>query len=438
MSVPASSNSSCRLADVLITGELARRPARRNFAAEARALAALVDELGRAPGAVPEKLTELVLEICHADSAGISILEPGPPEVFRWRAVRGHFDRNAHGGIPRQESPSAIAVHRNEVLLFRDSGRYFPRLRALKPRIHESLLAPFACDGRPVGTVWAIKHSPEGRFNAEDARLLGNVAQVAAAAHQAVHMRKMAQKARDASFALHPRLLQVSKMAVLGEVASGIAHELNQPLAAINTYAQACARLLTSPEPDRETLQSAMQEISAQTLRAADIIRSLRDLAATRAAESVRTGPNGTIAEVVDLLRADARSRNVGIVLRLARELPDVRIEHAQLQHVILNLVRNALEALESVPAAHREVAIETQLTAAQQVEMVVSDSGPGLPEAVRERLFDPFFSTKATGTGLGLPISHTIVRAHGGRLSYETSASGGACFRIALPRYDG
>lgn len=427
----------CTLDDVLITGELQRRPARRNPSAEIGALSALMDQLTGAPEAVQGKLTELVLTACHADSAGISLLEAGPPEVFRWTAVRGAFSANLGCTIPREESPCGVVLKRNEVLLFRDSERFFPRLRAVSPRSYETLLAPFDVDGRPGGTVWAIKHSPDGRFNAEDARLLRSVARAASAAHQAVRSRELAQKARDASLALHPRLVQVSKMAVLGEVAAGVAHELNQPLTAINNYAQACARLLKRPDTDVPTLLEAMQEISAQALRAGEIIRSLRELANTRPTQSARTDANATIAEVTELLQTEAGSRGVRMVLDLAQGLPPVRIEHAQLQHVVLNLARNAFEAMESVPVSAREVAIQTRPTAPGGVELIVSDTGPGLPASVRERLFDPFFSTKATGTGLGLPISHSIVRAHGGSLAYETRAAGGACFRILLPASD-
>jgi two-component system, LuxR family, sensor kinase FixL len=119
-------------------------------------------------------------------------------------------------------------------------------------------------------------------------------------------------------------------------------------------------------------------------------------------------------------------------VLRLAGDLRPVKIERTQIQHVVLNLLRNALEALESVRGT-REVIIETYNTA-EGLELSVSDNGPGLPQDVRERMFDPFFSTKASGTGLGLTISHSLIRAHGGRLVYEPCSAGGACFRIYLP----
>lgn len=156
---------SCRLEDVLITEELKRRAARKNFAAENRALTALAQELGNAPEAVQNRLTDLVLELCHADSAGISLLESqGGEDVFRWTAAKGAFSENLGGTIPRAASPCGVVIERNETLLFRDSELYFPLLRAAKPAIHESLLAPFYVDGRPAGTggeapsEWALRY----------------------------------------------------------------------------------------------------------------------------------------------------------------------------------------------------------------------------------------------------------------------------------------
>lgn len=172
--------------DVLITGELESRPSRTpDHESESRALGLLAREMASNAPAMLEKCAELVMELCRADSAGISILEPGGTSgMFRWYAAVGGFAPNLHGTMPREASPCGTTIDRNCVLLFNEAERIFPAMRGVEPRIYENLLAPWHVRGEPVGTLWAIKHSPEGRFDAEDARLLQSLARFAAAAFQ--------------------------------------------------------------------------------------------------------------------------------------------------------------------------------------------------------------------------------------------------------------
>lgn len=232
---------------------------------------------------------------------------------------------------------------------------------------------------------------------------------------------------------LHGRMLHVSRLATIGEMAAGVAHELNQPLTAIANYAQACVRLLAKPGADTAELSQALQEIAAQAVRAGDIIRRLRTLARNDAIQSVSTDLNSVVSEIETLLQTDARVHGVRLSLHLAPGLPRVTLDRVQIQHVLLNLMRNGLEALQSWSGA-REIEIRTSLLPTGEVEIAVTDSGPGLAPGEAERVFDPFFSTKENGTGLGLPISSTIARAHGGELGYRPHEPTGACFYIHLP----
>jgi PAS domain S-box-containing protein len=172
--------------DVLITAELARRPSRApTYEAESRALGLLAQEMATHPDGVLRKCAELVMELCQADSAGISLLEPGGEHGrFRWQAIVGTLAGYWGGTIPREASPCGVVIARDSVLLFREAERFFPALDGMEPRIQETLLAPWHSNGEPVGTLWAIKHTPEGRFDAEDARLLQSLARLAAAASQ--------------------------------------------------------------------------------------------------------------------------------------------------------------------------------------------------------------------------------------------------------------
>jgi two-component system, LuxR family, sensor kinase FixL len=234
--------------------------------------------------------------------------------------------------------------------------------------------------------------------------------------------------------ALHGRLLQVSRMATIGEMAAGVAHELNQPLTAIANYAQACSRLLSRPGTDPSELQQALAEITAQAARAADIIRRLRELARSRQNDRAPVSVNALIKEIIDLVESDARLHGVPVSLDLADKLPNVVVDTGQIQHAILNFVRNGLEALASQPGGTGRLLIRTTVTTQHDVELAVIDNGPGIaPEAVGH-LFDPFFSTKESGTGMGLAISSTIARTHGGSVGYRPNLPTGACFYILLP----
>jgi PAS domain S-box-containing protein len=182
------SRASCNLDDVLITAELRKRPSRApDFEAEARVLNCLAEELAARPRTLLTRVAESVLEICRTESAGVSILEPGSGQgVFRWKAVAGKLAPVLSGTIPREGSPCGEVIARNAVLLFDRAYRHYPGLRGAGPAVGECLLAPWTAEGELTGTLWAIAHSRERRFDAEDARLLASLARFAAAAWRTV------------------------------------------------------------------------------------------------------------------------------------------------------------------------------------------------------------------------------------------------------------
>jgi len=240
--------------------------------------------------------------------------------------------------------------------------------------------------------------------------------------------------AREVPAALHGRLLNVSRMATIGEMAAGVAHELNQPLTAIANYAHACERLLSRPQTDPADLREALRQITVQTSRAADILRRLRALARSQRAEHAPASLNTLVTELRELLQTDALVHGVQLTLELAPDLPEAPVDPGQIQQVILNLVRNSLDALAVREHSGGQIIIRTAFTAEGEVQLSVRDNGPGVSAAAMKRIFDPFFSTKENGTGLGLAITHTIVRAHGGSVAYRPNVPNGACFDILLP----
>jgi two-component system sensor kinase FixL len=233
---------------------------------------------------------------------------------------------------------------------------------------------------------------------------------------------------------LQDRLLHVSRMAAVGEMSSGIAHELNQPLCAVANYAQACNRLLERPNPDIEEIRDSLTEIASQALRAGDVIQRLRSLTRPREAQLEALDINAPLAELTDLIRSDTRQHRVQYRFEPGSPLPPVRANPAQIQQLALNLVRNAIEAQLETSADSRAVTLRTGLNEHGEVEITVTDNGPGVSPALVPHLFHPFSTTKPNGTGLGLAMSRTIARAHSGTLTYQPNMPTGARFILTLP----
>ncbi len=249
-----------------------------------------------------------------------------------------------------------------------------------------------------------------------------------------VHDLTPEREAQEQQQRLRERLILASRLAMVGEIAAGIAHEVNQPLAAITNYAWACQRLLGASDPDIGEVRAALQEIGTQAARAAETIRRLRRLARTPETRRAPTSLNSLISELMELARSDAARHDVRYELDLAADLPPVNIDAGQIQQALLNLLWNALHALGASAVRPRQVRIRTRLGPDGQVEIDVCDNGPGVPAEVVPRLFEPFFTTKPDGTGLGLAMSRTIAEAHGGTLNYRAHGADGACFVLRLP----
>jgi two-component system sensor kinase FixL len=242
------------------------------------------------------------------------------------------------------------------------------------------------------------------------------------------HAEKRQREEQDAR-RLQERLTHVSRMATMGEMAAGIAHELNQPLSAIATYARACERFLESADPDLPETLSSLKEIGLEALRAGEIIRRLRQLVSTHPRAREPAQLNDLVRDLTVLMQADARVHKTQIDFDLAPALPLMRADRAQIQQMILSLVRNAVEALAEAATPARKVTIRTHRARDGRIELAVCDNGPGVAPDMAERLFMPFVTTKSSGTGLGLAISQTIAQAHGGTIAYRPNEPTGACF---------
>ena len=232
---------------------------------------------------------------------------------------------------------------------------------------------------------------------------------------------------------LQAELLHASRLSVMGQMASTMAHELNQPLTAVMNYLEAARHLLASVPNSAERVGGLMARAVSQAERAGDVIRQLRQFVSKGETERRRESLNKLVEEALALALVGTRQAGVRVRLELDHSLPPVLVDTVQIQQVVLNLVRNAIEAMEAVE--RRELTIATRATAAgNMAEVRVSDSGPGIPPEIAERLFQPFVTTKKTGMGLGLSICREIVEAHHGRLSVALAPAGGAVFLLTLP----
>lgn len=230
---------------------------------------------------------------------------------------------------------------------------------------------------------------------------------------------------------LQGELVHVSRLTALGEMASALAHELNQPLTAIANYLKGSGRLLASETVPRERLREAVDKASEQALRAGEIIRRLRDFVARGETERRVESLPKLIEEAAALALVGAREQGVHVRLRLSPEADLVLADRVQVQQVLLNLIRNAVDAM--VDAPRRELTITSGPTEAEFVQVSVADTGAGVSFEVADQLFQPFITTKRTGMGVGLSISRTIIESHGGRIWFETAAGGGAVFSFTL-----
>jgi PAS domain S-box-containing protein len=231
------------------------------------------------------------------------------------------------------------------------------------------------------------------------------------------------------------RLTQFSRLSTMGEMAAGLAHEINQPLTAITNYAQALQRLLAAPQgPDPADVQLALQQIAAQALRAGEVIRRLRSFVKNREARTEVIDPLQLITDLMTFAEPDTRINDIRLRIETAEPLPPVVCDPVQVQQVLLNLIRNAIDAMNEGGTTQREITIRAAREGEKAVEISVEDHGPGISQEVADNLGNPFFTTKPTGTGLGIAISRSILRAHGGRLSHRPTPGGGATVFFTLP----
>lgn len=241
-------------------------------------------------------------------------------------------------------------------------------------------------------------------------------------------------KAQEQLSQRQAELAYVQRRSTMIEMAGGLAHELNQPLAAAMNYAGSCLTQLAEPAPDLATVRGSIEQIINQAERAAEIIRRLREFLQKRDPRVAPIEIGDCVREAVNLLQFDLRRARVRVTENLGESLPQVLGDRILVEQVLVNLIRNAIDAMDQTPPEERELTIRTKLGPIGGVEVAVTDTGRGFSSAARSRLFQPFFTTKAGGLGMGLAISRSIVESLKGRLSIDRGDGRGATLRMTLP----
>ena len=289
------------------------------------------------------------------------------------------------------------------------------------------LLPAFRLIGRQFAGLAEARDALEGRVRERTVELEGAYETLAKEVGE-----RLAAESRHRD--LLERFGQAWRANTVGEMASGLSHELNQPLGAIANYAEGCLVLLEAPAPDLVQVRAALGKITDATLRAGRIIRGIRRFVSRGEPGREPFEPNRVVEEVAGLCRDEANRRGIALVAELAPDLPILQGDPVQILQVLVNLVRNAFESLGASHVVGPRVVMKTARGPDGGAEFLVIDNGEGIPEARRGSVFDAFFSTRAEGMGMGLAISRTIVEAHHGRIGVESAPGARTTFRFTLP----
>jgi signal transduction histidine kinase len=459
------------LDDVIVNSEFAHRASRPpDFAAESEALEELAQTMTDSPAAILKKLAEIALQLCSADSAGISLLEKtNGKEVFRWNAIAGVLSDRVNGTMPRDASPCGTTIDRNATLLMYLPDRFFPALRA-EPPIVEVLLIPFHLDNKPIGTVWIVAHTHTRKFEREDERLVKNLTRFTTAAWQLWMAKQNAEAATIAEHALttksavenealqdqvnkgrrreedlqalntalsadmmqstadlaaaneglrrgneernklQEQLHQSQKMERLGSLVGGIAHDFNNLLHVLQGY----VTMMRKDLRDAIKLEEWVQAIDESIKEGTSLTQQLLTVARKNKVKFESTDINRLVANMAKWLKRTL-PKTITFNVNLDPGIPRIRADATQLNQVLLNLCLNAKDAMSESGNLRLSTTVVTGISLQDRFPSVeehnyiciaVADTGMGIDEDTRERLFEPFFTTKEQEKGTGLGLS--------------------------------
>lgn len=466
-----------RLKEVIINPELLRRPSKApDYKAENLALMALAQTLADTPDKILQRLAETALQLCRADTAGVSLLEEEDgAEVFRWEALAGVFSDRLNATMPRNASPCGTTIDRNATQLMYMAERVFPAWKS-EPPVVEALLLPFHVGHKPIGTVWVVAHDERRKFDQEDERIIKTLAQFASASWQlwqaragaeaaAENERQQARNLAAANSALQAHLKSRTEVeeqlqqlnrelqarieentadstranAGVSKLGARIAHDFNNVLHIV----QAHAALIMSASAEPNIVKYA-EVIAATVEEGVALARQLFGVGG-------KPEPKLELANINDVLQRTSQSLSplfpttTAIAADLDPHVPLIMIDAGLIYQVILNLCVNARDAMPDggkILVRSRTIWGDglrqrfPEATAEQYVCISVADTGVGMEADVRNRVFEAHYTTKkpGQGTGLGLSIVHDIVTEHAGCIEVASEPGCGSTFHIYLP----
>lgn len=436
----------------LIAGLLVNRRKRR-LAEDATALIAdISSRFVNLPAAeVDREIHEAQRRICGFLGFDVSVLWEWNEQSPGWFSATHGYSMKNGAQQPMRMSADDFPWVRQEIFAGRvvklrslaeipDAGAT-DRNTARRMGIKSSLSLPLSLGGKsPIGILCFNTTRRERRWSpvlVDRLKLVAEIIANALARKRADQdLRASAEAMRlalEQTLELRASLAHVGRVSLLGQLASALAHELSQPLGAILRNAEAAEIMLKDATPDIEELRAIVDDILRDDHRAAGVIDKLRSLLGKGELASQPLALSAVISDVLALVKADASARRISFDLELEAALPKVLGDRIHLQQVLLNLIVNAMDALEEQDGPDRRVRVSARLLDTAAAEVRVCDNGPGIPADRLGRVFEPFYTTKAVGMGMGLPVSKTIIEAHGGKLTAENRPAGGACFWFTL-----
>jgi len=345
------------------------------------------------------------------------------------------------GDGPHGLGPTGTAIRTAQPVvcnMVSSDPRFAPwRARAEEYGLRSSVALPLTTEGRAIGGFMVYSDEPEA-FDEKETDLLAQAVDDLMHGIALLHYKMERQSAEKALKKTEEELARVARVTAMGELTASIAHEVNQPLAAVVTNGNASLRWLGNDPPNFDEARQALRNIVRDGTRASDVIARIRAVLKKSEMAAQRLDLNEIIREIVALTQGEVERRGASIETHLAADLPPVTGDRVRLQQVLLNLVINALDAMKDVADRPRIIEVRTEAPESKSILIAVKDSGAGLGPGAESRLFEAFYTTKPDGLGMGLSISRSIVEEHGGRLWAAPNDGPGATFQFTLPTEDG
>ena len=372
-------------------------------------------------------------EALDADRALVATREnEGFSDHYSW-------ERKGPHGVTRRSDADGLDPLLGQICetLICPNRRSFPAGVKLPPRVLSGIFVPFDLRGKPAGVLAITAKAPRA-WPAETVKAIERLAGLVGAGLDRMASLSSLSREQDKRLQaeaetrrLRDQLAHAGRVSMLGELAASLAHELNQPLTAIYTNAQAATRFLDQKPPVLSEARIALHDLGSDCRRAGDVLGRLRQMFRRHETERVPLAIGPLIEHVLKLLHEDAVTRDVNLVLDIRPNLPLVNGDRVQLEQVVMNLLVNAFEAVTGQP--ERNVTVRAS-SLDGRVAVSVYDTGPGISRIDLQRIFEPFFTRKPQGMGIGLAICRTIVEAHGGRVSARNRTERGSVFELSLP----